>query len=392
MRTLPQPSRRDLLAAALALGLPPVWATAETAPASEPPPLATQRLATAWREASPAARSGESPQGDRVGVVEIHWQAGHLRLASAVPVASRGHGLLALDDGGFVAVATRPGRWLLRCDAAGEVLARHAIEHDSIGGQQERSFDGHVEASADGQWLFTVETDPATGQGWISVRDLRSLARVAQFPTGGIDPHQMLWAADGRLLVVNGGIPRDAAGRKLRLAEMAPSLVRLDPASGRIDGRWALPDARLSLRHMAWSAGPAPLLGIALQAEHDEPAQRAEAPTLAVWDGRALMLPCRDPAAGGYAGDIAAGPGGGFVISAQKQRQALWWQPGRPDSYTPVAELTEPCALVAAPDAAGVTLHAARGAALWHTRQAPRMLAWPVALMPDNHAVALRPA
>lgn len=381
-------SRRSLLATTLALGAPQAFGAAAAAGDEGVAAGAVQRVATAWRLSGSGAASTGSPSGDYVGIVEIDWDAGTLRLLRPTPVPTRGHGLLALADGGFATVAMRPGRWLLRCDARGQVMARHEIEQD----KPARSFDGHIDASADGRWLYTVETDPASGQGWISVRDIRTLARVAQFACGGIDPHHMLPTADGRLMVANGGIPRDMNGRKVRLDEMAPCLVRIAPASGHIEGRWSLPDARLSLRHMAWSVDAQPLLGIGLQAEHDSAAQRAESPTLAVFDGQSLSLPCTDAAAGGYAGDIAAGPGGGFVISAQRQRLGLWWHPGQPRAYTRVAELTEPCALVSWPGGAGVTLHAARGAARWHLRHAARMLAWPVALAPDNHAVALRPA
>ncbi len=379
-------SRRSLLATTLALGAPQAFGAAAPASDEGGTARAVQRVATAWRLAGSGTAGAGSPSGDHVGIVEIDWDAGTLRLLAPTPVPTRGHGLLALADGGFAAVATRPGRWLLRCDAQGQVVVHHDIDSE----RPARSFDGHVDASADGRWLFTVETDPASGQGWVSVRDARTLARVAQFASGGIDPHQMLPAPDGQLMVANGGIPRDASGRKVRLDDMAPCLVRLDPASGRVEGRWTLPDARLSLRHMAWSVDAQPLLGIALQAEHDSAAQRAESPTLAIFDGASLGLPCPDAAAGGYAGDIAAGPGGGFVVSAQKQRLGLWWHPGQPRAYTRVAELTEPCALVSWPGGAGVTLHAARGAARWHLRHAARMLAWPVALAPDNHAVALR--
>src|SRR5690606_14414177 len=151
-----------------------------------------------------------------------------------------------------------------------------------------------------------------------------------------------------------GGIPRDTAGRKVELDRMAPSLVRLALDGGRLLGRWTLPDARLSLRHLAWAHGPAPLLGLALQAEHDDADARTQAPLLAVWDRRTLTLPSRDASGGGYAGDIAVGPVGGFLLSAQKQRLGLWWHPGRPAAMTRVAELTEPCALVATADGAGV--------------------------------------
>lgn len=140
------------------------------------------------------------------------------------------------------------------------------------------------------------------------------------------------------------------------------------------------------------SPGSPPLLGVALQAEHDRLEQRRAAPTLAVWDGRSLHVATQDASAGGYAGDIAAGPAGGFVISAQKVRRALWWHPGRPERLTRVAELTEPCGLASLDEGAGVLLSAGRGTARWHVRDAPAMLPWPVPLAPDNHWVVLRPA
>lgn len=186
-------------------------------------------------------------QGDRVGILEADGVAGRICIAAEQPVPSRAHGLQVLPGGDFVAVANRLGRWLLRADAQGRVQARHAIDTE----RPARSFNGHVQPSADGRWLYTTETDPADGSGRISVRDAHTLARMAQFRSAGIDPHQVLPAADGCLMVANGGIPRDAAGRKIDSDRMAPSLVRLDPADGAVLWRWTLTDPRLSIRHLA---------------------------------------------------------------------------------------------------------------------------------------------
>ena len=371
--------RSALLAPWPLLAWPAAWADTAAGSPRDPPPA--ERLATAWRMADPAAALDA---GQHVGVMRIDWAAGQVQIESAVTIPTRAHGLLALDDGGFVALANRPGRWLLRTDASGHVTVLHRLDDE----RPARTLNGHAEASADGHWLLTTETDSATGAGWLGLRDARTLARVAQFESHGVDPHQLLRAADGSFVVANGGIARDARGRKVDGQAMDPSLVHLD-AEGRLLGRWQLPDKHSSLRHLAWAHGPAPLLGIALQAEHATAAQRLSAPTLAVWDGRGLSVPSTDAGGGGYAGDIAAGPAGGFVISAQKQGRGLWWQPAQPDEMTVVAELTEPCALAPCSDGRGVILSAGRGLALWHSRLAPRMLRWPVALAPDNHAVRL---
>lgn len=367
--------RRSLLAAPLTL---PWWLAAPGRAGAQTSP---HRLATAWRV--PGSTAGES--GFCAGILDIDWAAGQVLLRSQLGLPSRGHGLAALRDGGFMVVANRPGLWLMHCDAEGALRQRL----DTATENPQRSFNGHVAPSADGHWVCTSETDPDTGAGWLSVRDARTLQRVAQFSSGGIDPHDLRLGVDGSLLVANGGIVRNALGGKVEGERMAPSLARIDPASGRLLGRWKLPDPQLSIRHMAWSAGPDALLGLALQAEHAAAHQRAVAPALAVWDGETLGLPCADASAAGYAGDIAAGPGGGFVISAQKQARALWWQPDEAHKLTLIAELTEPCALLPSADGAGVDISAGRGAAHWHLRQAPRMLPWPVPMSPDNHWVRL---
>ena len=350
-------------------------------------------LATAWQLQGPGAEQagqagGQAESGSHfTGVVQIDWLAGHVTIAHAIPLPSRAHGLVALPDGGWVTLANRPGRWLLRCDANGVAQRLHSLAGEA------RTLNGHAVLSPDGRWLFTTETDPRTGHGWLGQRELQTLALVAEFESHGVDPHQLVWAADQVLMVANGGIVRDAQGRKQPQQTMSPSLVRLDTRRGRLLGQWQLPDPQLSIRHLAWSAGAAAdqrLLGVALQAEHESPAQRLAAPTLAVWDGSQLRVPSGDARGGGYAGDIAAGPGGGFVVSAQKQGRALWWQPALPELMTVVAEVSEPCSLVSSPDGAGFSLGAGRGVARWHSQQGAQMLRWPLALAPDNHWVRLR--
>jgi hypothetical protein len=364
-------------------------AAASPAPNALPPRV---RLAAAWRGHGDTPDCGRDC--DQVGVLELDWPARTVRVTSSLPVQGRAHGLLAEADGGFLAVATRPGRWLLRCDAQGQLVVRHRLDAET----PLRTLGGHVLASADGQWLYTTETDTRDGSGWIGVREHRTLRRVAQWPTHGLDPHHLTLDTSGALLVLNGGIPRTADGRKTRLETMDPSLVRLDPRRGERLGQWRLDDPRLSLRHLAWGLpvqadehGPAraPLLGIALQAEHDDAAQRRDAPLLALWDGQDLRLANRSVAGAGYAGDIAPGPGGGFIVSGQRSHEGLLWHPDAPERWTSIARLTEPCALAAWPDRGGVLMAAGRGIGFWHPALPPAMLPWPKAMAPDNHWVVL---
>lgn len=385
-------NRRSYLLKLWALG---GWAALSGIPAQAAEPrgdvaaaAGVQRLLAAWHR-GPAATDDAAAGSDHVGVLCVDWPANAIRIESELELPQRAHGLALLEGGGFLVVANRPGQWLLRCDERSRVVQRHDMRSEAA----PRTLNGHVQPSADGHWLYTTETDPASGDGWLSVRDARTLRRVEQYPTHGRDPHQVLVDGEGALLVANGGIPRNAQGRKQQLDRMEPSLVRLAARSGELLGQWRLSDPRLSIRHLAWSLDDesAPLLGVALQAEHDEPAQRREAPLLAVWDGHSLKIPSAAAVGAGYAGDIAPAVGGGFVLSGQKAGRGLLWHPDAPRSLTTIAELREICALATWSDGElpGVLIAGARGVANWHPRLAPRMLPWPADMAPDNHWLLL---
>ncbi|HEU4457580.1 MAG TPA: DUF1513 domain-containing protein [Methylibium sp.] len=298
MRTaIERQARRRLLKAALGLaagcGVRPAFAR----------PSAV--LAAAW------TRTGAGPV-DRVGLLGIG--AARIGVLAAVDLPGRAHGLLALPDGALLAVARRPGDWLLHWDARSGAARWCWIEPD-------RAFTGHALLSRDGRTLFTGETDLATGAGLVGVRDASSLDKRAEWPSGGRDPHMLTLDPEGRLLVANGGIATrpETGRRKLGEAPMDASLVRLDPRDGRPLGRWQLDDDRLSIRHLAWSRDAAgrPLLGIALQAEHADATARDGAPVLALFDGDDLRCADAGAALGGYGGDIA-GLAAGFAVSCPR--------------------------------------------------------------------------
>jgi hypothetical protein len=315
-----------------------------------------------------------------VGVLEADWAARRLRIAADLPVPSRPHGMLAEPGGGFVAVALRPGRWLMRVDAAGRVVTRIDIADEPL----PRRFDGHVIASADGRRLYTTETDTATGAGRLGVRDALTLQKQDDWATHGLEPHQLLPDGDGALVIANGGIRRGPEDRKLDLDRMDASLVRLDAKTGALLGRWTLPDRRLSIRHLAWAGDG--LLGLALQAEHAGEAERRAAPALAVWDRERLFTP---PGGEGYAGDIAGAPGGGFVLTHAMRDLAWWWHPAQPDRLTEVAKLQQAYALAGQAGRSPVLIAAGRGLARWHPAEPGAMLPWPEPMALDNHMVRL---
>jgi hypothetical protein len=347
-------SRRD----ALALGLCAVAMPAR----SRVPQAAT--LCAAWDDAN-----GRS----HVGLLRLNPRLAHAELMAGVPVPTRAHGLLRRRDGSVLAVARRPGDWLLHW-RPGE--GRHTLHWNDAG----RCFNGHLVEQ--GAQLLTTETDFADGLGRIVLRDARTWRELATWPTFGRDPHDLKLDAPGRLWVANGGIATDAAtGRAKDLSAMDSSLVCLDARSGALLGQWRLDDTRLSLRHLALRADGT--IGIALQAEHDEPAARAAAPLLALWQDGALRA-VEGPALAGYGGDIGV-LGDAFLVSAPRAGRVVAW---RSDSgWSDAVPLTQACALASA--ATGAWCSGAGG--LYSLASGLRAAsAWtlPSGWRMDNHAVA----
>lgn len=334
----------------------------------------TTRLLAAW----------QSDEEQCIGLIDL--AGGEARVAHRLAVPTRAHGLCVEAGGSVLAMARRPGDWLVRWHATTGATQWRWIEDG-------HRFNGHVMASPDGNTLWTTETDRESGLGHVVLRDARTLARAAVFATQGMDPHEMLVlpahlgnVPAGSLLVANGGIPtQPETGRaKREMDRMDASLVALDGNTGQVLGQWHLPDARLSIRHLAWDPVSA-RVGIALQAEHGDAQARHAAPVLAVWDGSSLLAAREQPALAGYGGDICARPGGGFLVSCTRAHHVAWfdargvWQRSEP--------LQEACALGSTDSgwwAAG------RARALSNTATDP--LGLPDGLRLDNHWLVVGPS
>ncbi|MCM5679296.1 DUF1513 domain-containing protein [Schlegelella sp. S2-27] len=321
------------------------------------------RFAAAWQAAA----------GYQVGVLEANERA--LSIRSAVDVPTRAHALAAEPDGTLLTVARRPGDWLLRWRPDGSLLQWAWIEPD-------RAFNGHALVSADGKRLYTTEADLDSGDGLVGVRDRATLRKLAEWPTHGADPHALLLDASGDLMVANGGIrTRPETGRaKLDLDRMDASVVRLDAGDGRLRGQWRIDDARLSLRHLAWSGRT---LAIAMQAEHSDPAAKAAAPVLALWDGRSIRAAqAADVPLLGYGGDVACAGRAVAVSCPRADGVAVWHADGRWHRRVP---LDEACALAA--DVAGGWW--AGGASLAMDAPNGVQRATPAGIRLDNHWLRL---
>lgn len=290
-----------------------------------------------------------------------HWLGRFGAQATRIELPGRAHGLAALGDGSVLVAARRPGDWLLRWQPG--------REHEPQWMDEDWRVNGHVRLHPAHPGLsFWTETRPVDDSAWLAVRDARSLALQARWPLPGHDPHDLMPMPDGQLLIAIGGVPR--AGRQRIAGEpMEAQLLVIDRRDGRRLHTWRLPDPALSPRHLARRGDR---IGVALQSEHADASERAQAPLFALLDGNDWRL-CDVRQPSGYSGDLSA-TREGWHVSCPRDNRLLRLDPeGR---LVEAVALEEACALLG---------DWALGLQAWGPG-APRALArrhW------DNHAIWL---
>lgn len=168
----------------------------------------------------------------------------------ALPV--RGHGVTANQISNWAIVfARRPGNFALAFDPNGHK------ETQLFTTPNDRHFYGHGVFAANGKILYAAENDFENGIGKIGIYDVtNSFARIGEFNSAGIGPHEIIMLPDQKTLcVANGGIkthpqfPRT----KLNLDSMRSNIAFIDASSGLVKAIQQLPQnwSLLSMRHMA---------------------------------------------------------------------------------------------------------------------------------------------
>ena len=174
------------------------------------------------------------------------------RESAAAPLPARAHDCALSPEGAArVVVARRPVSYARALDAS--TLAPRAASAPPAGSH----FYGHGAFCADGARFFATENAFASGDGAIGVYDARrGFARIGEWPSGGVGPHDLALTPDGRFLVVaNGGIrTHPDTGRDILNREtMRPNLTLLSVETGEVAAQAELgAEARLSsIRHLA---------------------------------------------------------------------------------------------------------------------------------------------
>lgn len=272
-------------------------------------------------------------------------------------LADRGHGL-ALRPGAREAVCfgRRPGTFAEIFDlTTGDPIATIAPADET------RHFSGHGVFSPDGRYLLLTENDMANRRGLIGVHDAAAgYARMREFPTGGIGPHDLRLLPDAATLVVaNGGL--DHRHDRMSAAEMADirsDLAYLDWQSGTLQEQVRLDPAlaRMSIRHLAVTADGQ--VAAALQDSAEVP--DGEVPLGFLHrrgeDPRWLAPPPGGWARfRGYCGSAAIDLGGGLLAMSSPRGNCVGLWSAETAASAGVAEVHDGCGLAAA-DAAGSLL------------------------------------
>ncbi len=229
-----------------------------------------------------------------------------------IPLPERGHAAAAHPvRPEAVAFARRPGTFAIVLDCrTGGVLAR-------LNSPDGRHFYGHGAFDPTGDLLFTTENDFERGQGRIGIWDARhGYARVGEFASHGVGPHEIRLLPDGSLVVANGGIDThpETGREKLNLPTMRPNLSYVD-LNGALLDQVEPTHHHASVRHLSVRADGSVAIGMQWQgAVHEAPAltatHRRNGPWHEMGDGGALN---------GYVGSIAfSGDGRQLAVTSPK--------------------------------------------------------------------------
>lgn len=220
--------------------------------------------------------SAASDRNDQHWVSVLCEENGSVRLLMKLQLPGRGHHVAIHPDGnGFVAIARRPGNWLvIGSPDTGGITSQIRVPDD-------RHLYGHGVFSKDGSYFYTTESDfndRENENGLVGVWEVNTsggeirLHRVAEFPTFGTGPHELVLMPDGQTLAIaNGGMRTHPESERevLNLDTMLPSLAYLDAASGKLLEQQFLPGDyhQASIRHMDVNAQGMVALGMQFQGE-----------------------------------------------------------------------------------------------------------------------------
>ena len=274
------------------------------------------------------------------------------KILHTIDLPDRGHDI-TFDpvSGRSVVFARQPGTFAVVFDPAGR---GEPLTIQSVAG---RHFFGHGVFSPDGALLYATENDFDNAAGMVGIYDAKNgFARIGEFPTHGVGPHELLILDDGRTIAVaNGGIEThpDFGRAKLNIPTMKPSFVLADRLTGELIEKHELPPSlhQLSIRHMDTDASGTVWFGC----QHEGPATERPALVGKAVRGKDLQLvEMPDDVLSGfrnYIGSVATNRQAGTVAVTSPQGNSLVVLEAASGNIVKAASLMEVCGL--APDNSG---------------------------------------
>jgi uncharacterized protein len=281
-------------------------------------------------------------------------------LISTIPLPDRGHDVTFSPAAGRAVVfARQPGTFAVVFDPAGREAP---VTIPSVEG---RHFFGHGVFSTDGRLLYATENDFDAGEGMIGVYDVtRGYARIGEFPTNGVGPHEVLLMPDGKTLAIaNGGIEThpDFGRAELNLETMEPSLAFVDAPTGDLIELLKL-DAelrQLSIRHMAVDARKRVWFGCQFRGDVRQTPQLVGYATL---DGDIRLIELPPDTLGAlrnYVGSVAASANGELIAVSSPEGDSILAIDAAALRATATLTLRDGCGL--APDGRGFLASSGEG-------------------------------
>jgi hypothetical protein len=270
----------------------------------------------------------------------------------AVDLPARGHDVAQRPATREAAIfARRPGTWFVVIDSeTGAVVTQHtAAPH--------RHYYGHGVYAADGKLLYATENDTKTGQGVIGIYDATAgYARLGEFPSGGIGPHDIQLLGDGRTLAVaNGGLMTlpDSGREVLNRNTMRSTIDFIDREHGEVTATFELdPGYRdLSLRHLSLTPRGEVLFGG--QYEGDPEDMPLLAGIVSAGSGiRIFDMPEEELAAlNNYIGSVAVDRDGGILAATSPRGNRIAFWNVTTGGFIASRRMADVCGVAAAPDA-----------------------------------------
>ena len=269
----------------------------------------------------------------------------------------RAHDVIADKARGICAVIGRkPGPVALICDL------ESGATRQSLAPLPGCTFDGHAVFSPDGAELYATQSEGKAQIGHVVVYDLVRGTIARSYSSHGIEPHELLWAADGKTLVVgNGGIlDRNSTD------PIQSSLVWLDASTGDLRGRVVLDEDNetLSLRHIARLPDGRIVCGA-----QDQDFATDLRPLVLIADASGevtwLDLPVEiHRRLMGYIGSVAVDPSGAFICaSSPRGGLAVVWA-AADGRYIDAIDLPDTCGVAGGQKAGSFLLSSGHGARL----------------------------